>query len=71
MKGLKAMEANAGNGASDMAHQCRVFLLEARARELLDVARRKSKRKRVPAAQQCVRGVVVIRDQSHSADPKP
>ena len=35
------------------------FLLEARAKELLGVARRESKRKRVPAAQQCVRGVVL------------
>ncbi|GEM_PF-4128904 len=52
-------------------NQCRVFLLEARAREFVGVARRKPKRKRVSAAQQCVRDVVVTRDQSLSQDPKP
>lgn len=43
------MEANASNGASDIGYQRPVVLLEARAKELMVVARRKPKRKRVGA----------------------
>ena len=50
MQGLTFLEETFGNGRIDRKYQCPIVLLESRAKELLGVARRKSKRKRVPAA---------------------
>lgn len=48
-QGLTSLEVAIGNGGNDKEYQCCIILLEARTMELLGVARREPKRKRVPA----------------------
>ncbi len=44
-QGLTFSEGTVGNGRIDEKYQCCIFLLEARAMELIGVARRKPERK--------------------------
>lgn len=51
--------------------QCGVLLLEARAKELVDVASIMQSESEIPARTQVPRGAVVTGRESHSSDLKP